>query len=66
MRFIPFPYILTLPLRPAEPGPCQARVPDGRQCRRPASRASGYHKCPVHDFHSSEARPSVQRPPAGR
>src|SRR5258708_10029375 len=49
MRFITFPEILTLPTRPAEPGPCQARLPNGRHCRRPASRASGYHKCPVHD-----------------
>jgi hypothetical protein len=49
MRFIPFPYILTLPIRPAAPGPCQPRLPNGRQCRRPASRASGQHKCVVHD-----------------
>jgi hypothetical protein len=46
MRFIPFPYIFTVPLHPAEPGPCQARLPNGRQCRRLASRASGYS---VHD-----------------
>lgn len=50
MRFIPFPYILTLPISPAAPGPCQARLPNGRQCRRPASRASGYYKCRVHDY----------------
>ena len=49
MRFITFPSILTLPVRPTQPGPCQARLPNGRQCRRPASRASGHHKCTVHE-----------------
>jgi hypothetical protein len=49
MRFLTFSEFAGLPLRPAEPGRCQARLPNGRQCRRPASRASGYHKCPVHD-----------------
>jgi len=49
MRFIPFPSILTVPLRPAGPGPCQGRLPNGSDCRRPASRASGYYKCAGHD-----------------
>jgi hypothetical protein len=66
MRFVTFSEFAGLPIRPSEPGPCQARLPTGRQCHRPASRASGYHKCPVHDSNGSEARPSFQRSPAGR